>query len=71
MTLVSPTADTKSTALFVTVPLAIVMVLLVGVLITRKSAADRADYDPLTGKPAPENSLTATGWKRVRSSTAR
>ena len=41
-------------ALFVTVPLAIVMVLLVGVLITRKSAADRADYDPLTGKPAPE-----------------
>lgn len=41
-------------ALFVTVPVAIVMVLLVAVLITRKSAADRADFDRLHNQPAPE-----------------
>ncbi len=40
-------------ALFVAVPIAVVMVLLVAVLLTRKSAADRADYDPLENKPAP------------------
>jgi cytochrome c biogenesis protein CcmG/thiol:disulfide interchange protein DsbE len=39
--------------LFIAVPLALVMVLLVGVLITRKSAADRADFDRLHNKPAP------------------
>jgi len=33
--------------------LAVVMILLVVVLITRKSAADRADFDPLEGKVAP------------------
>ena len=32
----------------------VVMLLLVAVLVTRKSAADRADYDPLHDKPAPE-----------------
>lgn len=32
---------------------AVVMVLLVVVLVTRKSAADRADYDPLENKVAP------------------
>jgi len=38
---------------FVAVPLAVVMALLVVVLITRKSATDRADFDPLENKPAP------------------
>lgn len=41
-------------ALFVAVPVALVMVLLVAVLITRKSAADRADFDRLHDQPAPE-----------------
>jgi len=41
-------------ALFVAVPVALVMVLLVAVLITRKSAADRADFDRLHNQPAPE-----------------
>jgi len=40
--------------LFVAVPVAIVVVLLVAVLITRKSAADRADFDRLHNQPAPE-----------------
>lgn len=44
---------TRRAAVYVAVPLAIVMVLLVGVLITRKSATDRADFDPLENKPAP------------------
>ena len=44
---------TRRAALFVAVPLALVMVLLVVVLITRKSATDRADFDPLENKPAP------------------
>jgi len=38
---------------FVAVPVAVVMALLVVVLITRKSATDRADFDPLENKPAP------------------
>jgi len=41
-------------ALFVVVPVAVVIVLLVAVLITRKSAADRADFDRLHNQPAPE-----------------
>ena len=41
-------------ALFVAVPVALVIVLLVAVLITRKSAADRADFDRLHDQPAPE-----------------
>jgi len=40
-------------AVFIAVPVALVMVLLVVVLVTRKSAADRADFNPLVGKPAP------------------
>jgi cytochrome c biogenesis protein CcmG/thiol:disulfide interchange protein DsbE len=38
---------------FVAVPVALVMVLLVVVLITRKSATDRADFSPLIDKAAP------------------
>ena len=38
---------------FVAIALAFVMVLLVLVLVTRKSAADRADFDPLENKVAP------------------
>ncbi|MEY2421408.1 MAG: cytochrome c biosis protein CcmG, thiol:disulfide interchange protein DsbE [Acidimicrobiaceae bacterium] len=41
-------------ALFVAIPLALVMMLLVAVLITRKSATDRADFNPLIDKAAPE-----------------
>jgi len=40
-------------AAFIAVPVALVMVLLVVVLVSRKSAADRADFNPLVGKPAP------------------
>ena len=40
-------------ARFVAVPLAVLLILLVVVLVTRKSAADRADFDPLEGRPAP------------------
>src|SRR5689334_8385892 len=43
----------RRAALYVAIPVAIVMVLLVVVLVTRKSAADRADFNPLVGKPAP------------------
>ena len=43
----------RRAALFVAIPVAIAMVLLVAVLITRKSAADRADFNPLDDKPAP------------------
>jgi cytochrome c biogenesis protein CcmG/thiol:disulfide interchange protein DsbE len=39
-------------ALYVAVPVALVMALLVVVLVTRKSAADRADFNPLIDKPA-------------------
>lgn len=39
--------------MYVAVPLAIVMTLLVVVLVTRRSAADRADFNPLLNKPAP------------------
>jgi cytochrome c biogenesis protein CcmG/thiol:disulfide interchange protein DsbE len=39
--------------LFVAVPMAVVMILLVAILITRDSAADRADSNPLIDKPAP------------------
>ena len=38
---------------WIAVALAIVMVLLVVVLVTRKSATDRADFDPLENKVAP------------------
>lgn len=38
---------------WIAVALAVIMILLVVVLITRKSAADRADFDPLEGKVAP------------------
>ncbi|HEX4819761.1 MAG TPA: TlpA disulfide reductase family protein [Acidimicrobiales bacterium] len=38
---------------WIAVVLAVIMILLVVVLITRKSAADRADFDPLENKVAP------------------
>jgi cytochrome c biogenesis protein CcmG/thiol:disulfide interchange protein DsbE len=44
---------TRRAAIFVAVPLALVMLLLVVVLITRKSATDRADFNPLVNKAAP------------------
>ena len=44
----------RRAALFVAVPIALVVVLFVAVLITRKSAADRADFDRLHNRPAPE-----------------
>jgi cytochrome c biogenesis protein CcmG/thiol:disulfide interchange protein DsbE len=44
---------TRRAAIFVAVPLALVMMLLVIVLITRKSATDRADFNPLVNKAAP------------------
>jgi cytochrome c biogenesis protein CcmG/thiol:disulfide interchange protein DsbE len=44
---------TRRAAIFVAVPLALVMLLLVIVLITRKSATDRADFNPLVDKAAP------------------
>ena len=43
----------RRAARFVAVPLAVLLILLVLVLVTRKSAADRADFDPLEGKPGP------------------
>jgi cytochrome c biogenesis protein CcmG/thiol:disulfide interchange protein DsbE len=43
----------RRAALYVAIPVAIVVVLLVVVLVTRKSAADRADFNPLVNKPAP------------------
>jgi cytochrome c biogenesis protein CcmG/thiol:disulfide interchange protein DsbE len=43
----------RRAALFVAVPMAVLLALLVLVLVTRKSAADRADFDPLEGKSAP------------------
>lgn len=45
---------TRRAALFVAIPLALVMLLLVAVLITRESASDRADFSPLIDKAAPE-----------------
>jgi cytochrome c biogenesis protein CcmG, thiol:disulfide interchange protein DsbE len=39
--------------LFVAIPVALVTMLLVGILVTRDSAADRADFDRLHNKPAP------------------
>lgn len=51
-TLVQPPRKGRA-ALFVAVPLALVMLLLVAVLVTRDSAADRADFDRLHNKPAP------------------
>src|SRR5438105_194856 len=53
----------RRAGLYVAIPVAIVIVLLVGVLITRKSAADRADFDPLEGKPAPAIVGTTTDGK--------
>ena len=38
---------------WIAIVLAVVVLLLVLVLVTRKSAADRADFDPLENKPAP------------------
>jgi cytochrome c biogenesis protein CcmG/thiol:disulfide interchange protein DsbE len=43
----------RRAAVFVAVPLAVVMLLLIVVLVTRKSAADRADFNPLVDKVAP------------------
>jgi cytochrome c biogenesis protein CcmG/thiol:disulfide interchange protein DsbE len=43
----------RRAAAFVAVPLAVVMLLLIAVLITRKSSADRADFNPLVDKVAP------------------
>ncbi len=40
-------------ALFIAIPVALAMMLLVAILVTRSSAADRADFDPLHDKPAP------------------
>src|SRR4051794_16502417 len=40
-------------SIFVAVIVGVVTLFLIGVLVTRKSATDRADYDPLEGKPAP------------------
>ena len=40
-------------SLLVAAIVGVVTLCLVGVLVTRKSAADRADYDPLEGQPAP------------------
>jgi cytochrome c biogenesis protein CcmG/thiol:disulfide interchange protein DsbE len=45
---------TRRAAIFVAVPLALVMALLIGVLITRKSSTERADFNPLIDKAAPE-----------------
>ena len=39
---------------FVAVPVALVVLVLVAVLITRDSAAERADFNPLLGRAAPE-----------------
>jgi cytochrome c biogenesis protein CcmG/thiol:disulfide interchange protein DsbE len=41
-------------ALYVAVPVGLVLLLLVVVLFTRKSADDKADYTPLQDKPVPE-----------------
>lgn len=41
-------------AVFVAIPLGLVILLLVAVLITRDNAAERADFNPLLGKAAPE-----------------
>lgn len=43
----------RRAAIFVAVPIAVVLMLLVVVLVTRDSAADRADFNPLVDKPAP------------------
>jgi cytochrome c biogenesis protein CcmG, thiol:disulfide interchange protein DsbE len=43
----------RRAALLIAVPLALVMLLLVAVLVTRKSSAERADFSPLIDKPAP------------------
>ena len=43
----------RRAGVFVAVPLALVMLLLVAVLLTRKSAAERADFNPLVDKSAP------------------
>lgn len=40
-------------AVFAAVPLMVLMLLLVLVLITRRSAGDRGDFNPLVDKPAP------------------
>lgn len=48
----------RRTALFVAVPVAIIVLLLVGVLATRKPATDRQAESPLIGRPAP--ALTGT-----------
>ena len=44
----------RRAAVFVAVPLALLMVMLIAVLITRDSAAERGDFNPLIDKPAPE-----------------
>src|SRR3954467_3729606 len=45
--------NTRRGSIIVAAIVGIVTVVLVGVLVTRKSAADRADFDPLENKPAP------------------
>ena len=54
---------TRRAAVFVAVPLALVMALLVVVLVTRKSATDRADFNPLVDKAAPEIAGTTLDGK--------
>ena len=48
---------------WIAIVLAVVVLLLVLVLVTRKSAADRADFDPLENKPAPAIDGTTLDWK--------
>lgn len=43
----------RRAALFVAAPVAVALLLFVGVLSTRKSAGERADYNPLENKAAP------------------
>jgi cytochrome c biogenesis protein CcmG/thiol:disulfide interchange protein DsbE len=50
-------------ALFVAIPMALAMVLLVAVLITRSNATDKAAFTPLQDKPAPEIAGTTLDGK--------
>src|SRR4051794_4937598 len=45
--------NTRRGSVIVAAIVGVVTLLLVGILVTRKSAADRADFDPLENKPAP------------------
>jgi cytochrome c biogenesis protein CcmG/thiol:disulfide interchange protein DsbE len=57
-------ANTRRGSVFVAVIVVVVTLFLVGVLVTRKSAADRGDYDPLEGKPAPALAGTTLDGKQ-------